>query len=104
MLTAGATVRRMPRGDTIFTFSLAIAAAGIVAASLLASPAEARRWPHHAHHFARHPARHFARVGHRTHAVRYMRERPFAASRNFAAIVVDGNSGQTLYARAEDEP
>jgi D-alanyl-D-alanine carboxypeptidase len=103
MLTAGATVRRTLRGDAIFTFSLAIAAASIVAACLLASPAEARRWSH-AHHFTRHAPRHFARVRHRTHSVRYMRERPFAAGRNFAAIVVDGNSGQTLYASAEDEP
>ena len=103
MLTAGATVRRMLKGEAIFTFTLAMAAASIVAASLLASPAEARRWPH-AHHFARHLPRHFARVGHRTHSVRYMHKRPFATSRNFAVIVIDGNSGETLYARAEDEP
>ena len=104
MLTAGATVRRMPKGKALFTLSLAIAAATILAASLLASPAEARRWQHHAHYAARHFPRHFAHARHRFGSIRYMRARPSEPSCNFAAIVVDGNSGETLYARAPDEP
>ena len=32
-----------------------------------------------------------------------MHSQPVAATRNFAAIVVDGNSGRTLYARNEND-
>ena len=84
------------------------AAAGLFAASfflacLLAAPAEAHHRGH-AHHIGRYSPRHFARAGHATHWRRYGHAGPSAPSRNFAAIVVDGNSGQTLYARDEDEP
>jgi D-alanyl-D-alanine carboxypeptidase len=56
----------------------------------LMSPAEAY-YRHHHHHwrFAYHP-RHFRRAR--------------AAAANFAALVVDGNSGRVLYARNENEP
>lgn len=108
MLTLGAIVRRMMNGDALSGLSMAMAATsvlatGVVVASLATSPAEARHRPH-LHHAARHFPRHFAREGHPAHSVRYMRARALAPSRNFAAIVVDGNSGETLYARNEDEP
>ncbi|VTZ49689.1 Serine-type D-Ala-D-Ala carboxypeptidase [Methylocella tundrae] len=108
MLTLGATVRRMMKGDALSALSMAMAASCVLATSvavtgLTASPAEARHRPH-VHHAARHFPRHFARESHSRHSVRYMRARTFAPSRNFAAIVVDGNSGETLYARNDDEP
>ncbi len=112
MLTHGATVRRMMKGATAFGLSLLLAAAGLFAASLLmacllAAPAEAHHRAH-AHHAAREYRRYFPRrfahERHATHSRRYSRVRISAPSRNFAAIVVDGNSGRTLYARNEDEP
>jgi D-alanyl-D-alanine carboxypeptidase len=108
MLTQGATVRRMMEAAAAFGLSLVLGAAGLLATSfflacLLAAPAEAHHRGH-AHHVARYFPRHFAHGGHAAHWRRYANARPSAPSRNFAAIVVDGNSGQTLYARDEDEP
>ena len=112
MLTQGATVRRMMKRAAAFGLSLVLAAAGLFAASLfmaclLAAPAEARHRAH-AHHAAReyrhYFPRRFAHERHATHSLRYSRAQISAPSRNFAAIVVDGNSGRTLYARNEDEP
>lgn len=74
-----------------------LAAGLLISASALlmaAAPAEARHARHH--HYAHH---------HRGHAAHYAR-RPKAApySPAFSAIVVDENSGRTLYAVAEDGP
>ncbi|MGO9674613.1 MAG: serine hydrolase [Methylocella sp.] len=115
MLTQDVTVRRMLKGAAAFGVSL-IMVAGLFAASifmacLLAAPAEAHHRAH-AHHAARefrgHFPRRFAHGGHRegysAHLRRYVHAHPSAPSRNFAAIVVDGNSGRTLYARNEDDP
>ena len=54
----------------------------LIMAGLAASPAEARKWRRH------HPARHHAAA---------------AYTPPFAALVVDGNTGKTLYARNENE-
>lgn len=78
----------------IATLCLAIALA-----SLTASPAAARHWrAHHRHHAAQ------------THGMRYRHGEPagfrhLATRRpsNIAAIVVDANSGRTLFARDENE-
>jgi D-alanyl-D-alanine carboxypeptidase len=108
MLTQGATVRRMMKCAASFGLSQVLAAAGLFAASfflacLLAAPAEAHHRGH-AHHVARYFPRHLAHGGHAAHWRRYAHAHPSAPSRNFAALVVDGNSGQTLYAHDEDEP
>ena len=99
----------MMDGAAAFGLFLFRAAAGLFAASfflacLLATPAEAHHRGHAHHHVARSFPRHFAHAGHAARWNRYGRTPPSAPSRNFAAIVVDGNSGQTLYARNEDEP
>jgi D-alanyl-D-alanine carboxypeptidase len=87
MLKRIATIRR---GSSIATLSGFGAA--LLVASLLSSDAEAR----HRHHFAHHG--HHGR--HLTHA--RGGALPHAAQ-NIAAIVVDANSGRTLYARNENE-
>lgn len=72
----------------------------VLAASLMVSPAEAghRRWHRHIGLSAHHE-------GHRTHqAVLRHHSIPSAATpSSIAAIVVDGNSGRTLYAHNENE-
>jgi D-alanyl-D-alanine carboxypeptidase len=74
---------------------------GFALASLTATPADARHrhrayhrhYSHHGHHFQRayRPARH----------VRHARGGGYSPA--FAAMIVDGNSGRTLYARNENE-
>jgi D-alanyl-D-alanine carboxypeptidase len=73
-----------------------LAAGALISASALliaSAPAEARYWRHHhyAHHQNRAHAQHYA---HRATSA------PFAPP--FSAIVVDANSGRTLYAVSED--
>jgi D-alanyl-D-alanine carboxypeptidase len=90
--------------------SLAAIFAAIMAfIAVTAIPAEARRHGHRSYHAFHH---HFSH--HRVYA-RHERSHRFSAStsggggeiigehRGFAAIVVDGNSGETLYARNEHE-
>ncbi|PNG25220.1 serine hydrolase [Methylocella silvestris] len=100
MLDIGATVRRS-KAEAFSGLALVVAI-GVAAVSFFAGPAEARQRSH-GHHAGKHFPGHYARA-HHAHSVRYMRARPFAPSRNFAAIVVDGNSGESLYGRNEDEP
>jgi D-alanyl-D-alanine carboxypeptidase len=99
MVTLGAMLRRGFHGDRASRLVLSLAAASLFAACAGTGPAEAR---HRAHHATRHVQRHVAR--HPAHSIRYMQPRAFAPNRNFAAIVVDGNSGEILYARDEDAP
>lgn len=95
MLIVGATVRRTKIAVALFGFVLAMALP-----SVLATPAEARHRGHQ-RHVSSHA--HFTRHARQARSLRYMHERPLAAPRNFAAIVVDGNSGRTLYARNDND-
>ncbi len=77
----------------------------LVVVSFIAPPAEARHWRPHRHawlqtHFD--GRRHHNRRHHKQ-SIRYRRARGGGATSNIAAIVVDGNSGRTLYARNENE-
>jgi D-alanyl-D-alanine carboxypeptidase len=78
-----------------------IAAAGMVsalaAASFSAAPAEARHWHVHRHYA------HHASGRHHEASIRYRRSRASSPASHIAAIVVDGNSGRTLYARNEND-
>lgn len=80
----------------------AAAGAGLalVVASFIASPAEARHWRPDRH--ARLQT-HFEGRRHHKQAIRYRHARGGSGTSNIAAIVVDGNSGRTLYARNENE-
>ncbi len=81
--------------------ALAIVCLALAAMSLLASPAKARHW--HAHH--RHGYAHtYAGRWHHHHAsIRHHEERGSHSRSNIAAIVVDGTTGKTIYARNENE-
>ncbi|WP_158815058.1 D-alanyl-D-alanine carboxypeptidase [Methylocapsa sp. S129] len=68
---------------------LAAIGAALAALALFATPAEARHWRHY-HYYARQHYRSYAR-------------QPAAPSPAFAALVVDANSGRTLYAASENE-
>ncbi|MGH6857267.1 MAG: D-alanyl-D-alanine carboxypeptidase family protein, partial [Methylocella sp.] len=73
----------------------------LVVASFIAPPAaEARHWRHHRH--ARLQT-HFEGRRHHKESIRYRSARGGGATSSIAAIVVDGNSGRTLYARNENE-
>ncbi len=80
---------------------MAVAGTGLalVLASLVAPPAEARHWRHH-HSWLQ--TRHEGRRHHEA-SIRYHYVRAPHATSHIAAIVVDGNSGRTLYARNENE-
>jgi D-alanyl-D-alanine carboxypeptidase len=70
--------------------------------ALFSTPAEARHYRHY-----RAYARHYAPVRHYAHYGRYAapaRHASPAANPAFAAMVVDENSGRTLYAASENEP
>ena len=83
---------RRAGGVVQFAAGLVISASALMMA---AAPAEAKSaWRHH-HHYAHG----------RTHAVHYARRaRAARYSPAFAAIVVDANSGRTLYSVADNEP
>ncbi|MGH6835391.1 MAG: serine hydrolase [Methylocella sp.] len=72
----------------------------LVVASFTAPPAEAHYWRPHRHAW-RHT--HFENRRHHKESIRYRSARGGSATSNIAAIVVDGNSGRTLYARNENE-
>src|SRR3984893_16311888 len=72
----------------------------LVAASLLAPPAEARHWRPHRYAWLQNQ---FGGRRHHNESVRYGYARMGRGTSNIAAIVVDGNSGRTLYARNENE-
>ncbi len=80
------------------------AAAGLglalVVASFNAPPAEARHWRPHRHAWLQ---THFEGRRHHKESIRYRHARGGGGTSNIAAIVVDGNSGRTLYARNENE-
>ena len=71
----------------------------LVVASFIAPPAEAHHWRPHRHAWLQ---THFEGRRYHKESIRYRHARGGGAS-NIAAIVVDGNSGQTLYARNENE-
>ena len=72
----------------------------LVVASFLAPPAEARHWRGHRHAWMQthHEGRH-----HHEASFRYRHARASGAPSHIAAIVVDGNSGRTLYALNEND-
>lgn len=72
----------------------------LVAVSLLAPPAEARQWRPHRYAWLQ---THFGGRRHHSEFIRYRHARGASGTSNIAAIVVDGNSGRTLYARNENE-
>jgi D-alanyl-D-alanine carboxypeptidase len=95
MLNLGATIRRIY--VTIARTCLVIAAV-IAAAGFTSSLAEARHWRAlHRHAWAHH------HVGHWRHHRASINSRAKRSEANIAAIVVDGNSGKTLYARNEND-
>lgn len=94
MLKISAAFRRTPR-------ALAGICLAAVAAGLACFPAEARHWRVHHRHASVH--RHMGHWRHHGVSLRYGRARPGHSESNIAAIVVDGNSGKTLYARNENE-
>ncbi len=84
-----------------------VGALGLAAAlvTVTASPADARhRYRGYYHHYyhVHHAQRSYYRPHRRSHQVRYSRGAG-GYSPAFAAMIVDGNSGRTLYARNENE-
>ncbi|MCI0599119.1 MAG: D-alanyl-D-alanine carboxypeptidase [Beijerinckiaceae bacterium] len=94
MLNLGATFCRKYRAAAGIGLAMAVV-------SFIATPAESRHWrAHHRHGWTQ------AYSGgwrHRSESIRYRNARANRKTSNFAAIVVDGNSGQTLYARNEND-
>ncbi|MDQ6869784.1 MAG: D-alanyl-D-alanine carboxypeptidase [Pseudomonadota bacterium] len=72
----------------------------LVVASFIAPPAEARHWRPHRHAWLQ---THFEGRRHHKEFIRYRHAPGGGGTSNIAAIVVDGNSGRTLYARNENE-
>jgi D-alanyl-D-alanine carboxypeptidase len=89
-----------PRRPKIFIALIGLAIM-LTAISWFASSAEARH-RFYGRHFVRHG--HFEHHARHTRSIRFMRARVAGPNRNFAAIVIDGNSGETLYERNQDEP
>ena len=75
-------------------------AAFVVAVSVLALPAEARHGRGHRHAWLH---SHFEGHRHREASIHHRHARAIGAPSHIAAIVVDGNSGRTLYARDEND-
>jgi D-alanyl-D-alanine carboxypeptidase len=90
-------------GATFCRNEMAAAGAGLVlaVASVLASPADARHWRGHHRHAWMHT--HFEGRRHHEASIRYRHSSASGAPAHIAAIVVDGNSGRTLYAHNENE-
>jgi D-alanyl-D-alanine carboxypeptidase len=95
MLKFSATFCRKSKAAAGAYLSLAL-----VAASVFAPPAEARHWRPHRHAWAQ---TYFEGRRHHKESIRYRHARGGGGTSNIAAIVVDGNSGRTLYARNENE-
>jgi D-alanyl-D-alanine carboxypeptidase len=72
----------------------------LVVATFIAPPAEARHWRPHRHAWLQ---THFAGWWHHKEYTRYRSARGGGRTSSIAAIVVDGNSGRTLYAHNENE-
>lgn len=94
MLKLGATVRRNKITVALYGFAI------VLTVSVVASPAEAHHRLHH-RHFSSHP--HFSHSPRHAWFGRRMHARTNVDARNIAAIVVDANSGQTLYTRNEND-
>lgn len=88
MLSFRAAICRKQRAVSTFCLAFTLV-------SLIAVPAEARHWRSHHRHA------HFARLRHHEELIRDNHASARAA--NIAAIVIDGNSGKTLYARNANE-
>ncbi|MGH6799883.1 MAG: serine hydrolase [Methylocella sp.] len=95
MLRFSATFCRTGRAAARAGLGLAL-----VLASIIAPPAEARHWRPHRHAWLQ---THFDGRRHHKESIRNHRARGDDGTSNIAAIVVDGNSGRTLYARNENE-
>ncbi|MGH6847614.1 MAG: D-alanyl-D-alanine carboxypeptidase [Methylocella sp.] len=95
MLKFSATFCRTSKAAAGAGLGLALAAA-----SVFAPPAEARHWRPHRHAWLQ---THFEGRRHHQESIRYRRARVGGGASNIAAIVVDGNSGRTLYGRNENE-
>ncbi|MGH6934676.1 MAG: hypothetical protein ACRED2_00585, partial [Methylocella sp.] len=80
--------------------AVALLGLALVAATLIAPPAEARHWRPHRHAWLQ---AHFAGWRHHKESIRYHRARGDRGTSKIAAIIVDGNSGRTLYASNENE-
>jgi D-alanyl-D-alanine carboxypeptidase len=93
MLKAYATFCRTRKAATGLGLALMVA-------TFIAPPAEAGHWRHHRHAW---PQTHFAGWRHHKGCFRHHTARGGGGRSNIAAIVVDGNSGRTLYARNENE-
>ena len=95
MLKLGATFCREQLAGTGAGLGLAL-----VVASFIAPPAEARHWRVHRHAWLQ--MHHESRRYHEA-SIRYRHARATETPSHIAAIVVDGNSGRTLYARNEND-
>ncbi|MGA7385219.1 MAG: serine hydrolase, partial [Methylocella sp.] len=95
MLTLCATFCRTKKAAAGLGLALAVA-------SFIAPSAEARQWRPHRHAWLQ---THFEGRLHHKQCIRYRPARGGGGGgiSNIAAIVIDGNSGQTLYARSENE-
>ena len=89
-------------GATFCRNEMAAAGAGLIlaVACVLAPPAEARHWRGHRHAWMH---RHFEGRRHYEASIRYRHTSAIGAPSRIAALVVDGNSGRTLYAHKENE-
>jgi D-alanyl-D-alanine carboxypeptidase len=94
MVKVGAAIRRIHR-------IIARICLIVVVVSITYSLAEARHWrTYHRHPSVHHHAGHWR---HRSASIRYGVAGAKRGESNIAAFVVDGNSGETLYARNENE-
>lgn len=80
---------------------IAGACLALALANLAAPPAEARHWRPHHRHYAVHA--HFAGGRHHRESIRFRHVRAAGKTPDIAAVVADGNSGRTLYARNEND-
>src|ERR1700741_4302933 len=94
MLNLGETFSRNLRPAACICLVIAIR-------SFRPSEAEARHWRAHHRHAAAHY--HFAHWRDRHASIRYGNVRANHRESDIAGVVVDGNTGKTLYARNENE-
>jgi D-alanyl-D-alanine carboxypeptidase len=89
----------MPKLDATFSRKLGAAGAfslALAAVSLTLSPAEARHWRNHHRHSFAHSHSHYG-------SIRSDRAGLSHGEANIAAIVVDGNTGKTIFARNDND-
>jgi D-alanyl-D-alanine carboxypeptidase len=95
MLKFGATFCRTRKAAAGAGLGLAL-----MVTSFIAPPAEARHWRPHRHAWLQ---TQFEGRRHHKESIHYRHARGGGGTSNIAAVVVDGNSGRTLYARNENE-